>query len=194
MSAKGSQTAADYIPFEEFKSFVSQLREDKEYKWEMYFTLSFTTGLRISDVLQIKWSDIIGKASYTTVEKKTGKSRVISFSQSTQDRFQELHKLMHIRDDKRLVMCTKSGNAIDTCNINKDLKKLRDKYSLSISNFSTHSMRKTFGRYVYESNNKSEEALILLSQIFNHSSLAITRRYLGITGDEIKSVYNGISL
>lgn len=194
MSAKGSQTAADYIPFDEFKSFVSELHRDHEYKWEMYFTLSFVTGLRISDVLKIKWSDVLGKSKYVTVEQKTGKTRTISFSQTTQDKFSDLHKLMRVRDTESLVMCTRSGNAMDTCNINRELKKLKEQYNLSIENFSTHSMRKTFGRYVYESNNKSEEALILLSQIFNHSSLAITRRYLGITGDEIKSVYEGISL
>jgi hypothetical protein len=50
-------------------------------------------------------------------------------------------------------------------------------------------MRKSFGRIIYERNGRSDEALIKLSQLFNHSSTAITRIYLSITKEEIDDLY-----
>ena len=57
------------------------------------------------------------------------------------------------------------------------------------NNISTHSLRKTFGRRVYENNNESERALMLLSQIYNHTNLQLTRTYLGLKQEEIDNVY-----
>tara|TARA_R110002051_G_scaffold95783_2_gene165805 strand:- start:1493 stop:1696 length:204 start_codon:yes stop_codon:yes gene_type:complete len=54
---------------------------------------------------------------------------------------------------------------------------------------SSHSLRKSFGRRVWENNGKSDEALTYLSEIFNHQSIAMTRKYLGIRADEIKDIY-----
>ncbi|MBS1589532.1 MAG: hypothetical protein JST52_07960 [Bacteroidetes bacterium] len=54
---------------------------------------------------------------------------------------------------------------------------------------SSHFMRKTFGRRVWENNHRSEESLIKLSEVFGHSNIAITRRYLGIRQEEIADVY-----
>lgn len=59
---------------------------------------------------------------------------------------------------------------------------------------SPHTFRKTFGRYVYDSNNRSAESLILLNKILNHSSIQITKTYLGITKDEVNGIYASICL
>jgi integrase len=56
-------------------------------------------------------------------------------------------------------------------------------------NISSHSLRKVGSRYVWDSNGCSDEYLIKLSSILNHSSISITRRYLGISREEIKNIY-----
>lgn len=53
----------------------------------------------------------------------------------------------------------------------------------------THMFRKTLGRHVWESNDHSEKSLILLGNLFNHSSVKITKAYLGIREKEISDVY-----
>ena len=65
-------------------------------------------------------------------------------------------------------------------------------YKVKIGNFSTHTFRKTFGRYVYETNNRSAEALVLLNKILNHTSIQITKTYIGITQDEINNIFESI--
>jgi integrase len=63
---------------------------------------------------------------------------------------------------------------------------MKAKYNLKIKNFSSHSMRKCFGREIINrSGENAEMALTKLSQLFNHSNPAITRRYLGIAKEEL---------
>ena len=78
--------------------------------------------------------------------------------------------------------------------VNMKLKEFKYKYHLHIENFSTHTFRKTFGRYVYDTNNHSAESLILLNKILNHSSIAVTKTYIGITQEEVAGIYASINL
>ena len=74
------------------------------------------------------------------------------------------------------------------------LKEIKKKYKLKIKNFSCHSLRKTFGRQVYNMNSENSElALVKLMELFNHSSVAITKRYLGLRQEEILQTYESLS-
>ena len=84
------------------------------------------------------------------------------------------------------------GGSVTVSYVNKRLKFLFDKYNVLVKNPSSHTLRKTFGKRVYESDNKSERALIYLSEIFSHSSIVITRKYIGITQEQIADVYLSI--
>ena len=78
--------------------------------------------------------------------------------------------------------------------INIILKEIKKKYRLKIKNFSCHSLRKTFGRQVYNMNSENSElALVKLMELFNHSSVAITTRYLGLRQEEILQTYESLS-
>ena len=70
-------------------------------------------------------------------------------------------------------------------------KEIKQKYHLKVEHFSTHSMRKTFGRKVYESaGTDAAMALMKLSELFNHSSPKITKIYLGIRQEELLQTYD----
>ena len=65
----------------------------------------------------------------------------------------------------------------------------------SAKNSSSHSLRKTFGRRVWLQEcdrGRGDEALLLLADVFGHSNIAITKRYLGIRKEEILSVYDSL--
>lgn len=49
----------------------------------------------------------------------------------------------------------------------------------------THTLRKTFGYHAY----KSGVDIVLLQDIFNHSSPAMTLKYIGFTEDQKQAVY-----
>jgi hypothetical protein len=73
-------------------------------------------------------------------------------------------------------------------------KDLKSKYNLKIENFSSHSLRKCFGREIFNrSGSNAELALVKLSHLFNHSNPAITRRYLGVSQKELLETYDILS-
>lgn len=86
------------------------------------------------------------------------------------------------------------GTIYSTQQLNRILKQIKIKYKLNIKNFSCHTLRKTFGRQVYNQNpENAEKALVMLMDMFNHSSLAITKRYIGLRQEEVAQTYESLS-
>ena len=193
MAKKNQLTTSDPLKYSEYTRLLDCLRNDKSYKMEMYARLSFCTACRASDVLSFRWCDILDKATVVVTEQKTGKTRSIPVNPSVQQKFRELYQLLDRPDRKDYIFQSSVGDKPVTIQyINQQLKEIKFKYKLDIEHFSTHSFRKTFGRYVYDTHNHSAESLILLNKIFKHTSVQITKTYIGITQDEISSVFNSI--
>lgn len=194
MAKKNQLTTSDYLEYQEYEKLLSNLRANKEYVWELYARLGFCTACRASDVLNLKWSDILGKSEHVIVEQKTKKARKLSFNNSVQNKIKELYKLIGQPDKEEFIFLSRATNKPITIQyLNKKLKAFKSKYKIKIGNFSTHTFRKTFGRYVYEKYNRSAESLILLNKILNHSNIAVTKTYIGITQDEVNSIFNSIA-
>lgn len=195
MGQKNQITTSDHLPYDEFTRFLDCLHKDGDYRWEMYARLSFCTACRASDTLRFRWKDILGVSSVTIVEQKTKKTRQIPFNPSVQKNFHELWELLGRPDKKDYIMASPQGDKPMTIQyVNIKLKEFKYKYKLRIDNFSTHTFRKTFGRYVYDKSEHSAESLILLNKILNHSSIQITKTYIGITQEEVAGIFASISL
>lgn len=191
---KGKITTSDYLKIEDFNRLVEGLRKDKRYVWEAYCRLSFCTALRIGDVLKLKWRDILTNR-VDIIEQKTQKTRTVKFNDNVIAKMKELHALMGSPALNSIVVCGERNpdKAMSREYINRQLKMFRVEYRLPIDRFSSHTFRKTFGRYVYESNNKSAESLLLLNTILKHSNLETTKRYIGLTQDNIDQVFESIN-
>lgn len=196
MSAKGSITTADYFKYDEFKRLVDCLSKDGKHIWAFYCILSFCLGLRASDVRKLKWGDVLDKRSVIVTEQKTGKTKGIPIGQNTADRISEMYKVAGKPKLSSYIFSSQKshGEPITIQYINKIAKGWKRKYHLEIGNFSTHTFRKTFGRYVYEKRNRSTDALIELNRIFRHTSLQVTLIYIGITDDHIYDLFADMKL
>lgn len=195
MAKKNQLTKSDYLPMSEFKKLLKELHKDKKYIWELYARLSFCTALRCSDVLSLTWHDIWNRCSLTVTEKKTGKTRKIPFNLQTQERIDEAYLLMKRPNPNELIFYNKKTRKPFTIQyINQMAKRWKKKYDLNIDHFSTHTFRKTFGRYVYDTSKDKSEALILVNSILNHSTIDVTKVYIGLRQDEVNSVFNSINL
>ena len=70
------------------------------------------------------------------------------------------------------VLISQKGTVSTVQRINVMLKEIMNKYRLQIGNFSCHSLRKTFGRQVYNMNNdNSDLALVKLMELLIHYSV-----------------------
>lgn len=171
---------------------TNQLREDGLYRDYLLILVGSYFGLRISDLLILRWEDVLDKTEVILTEQKTKKQRKITINAKVMKALmfvaEELRKQGRYRPEGYL-FANRWDGILSISYINKRLKFIFKKYQVNVQNPSSHTLRKTFGRRCWEADNKLERALIYLSEIFGHSSISITKRYIGITAEQIADVY-----
>jgi len=196
MSLRGQKTTTSSLEWEVFRSLILKLERDGDYKFSLLITTGVFTGLRISDLLNLKFSQFENTDILTIVEKKTRKERRIKINPDLKSIVDRLQVKMGVSDPDTYLFLNKYGTKpIDRSYVNVKLKEIFKNYDISIDgNISSHFFRKTLGNRVLKIYNYSNEAIILLMELFNHSSPAITKKYLGIREKEIHNVYDSLSL
>ena len=149
------------------------------------WTFGINTALRISDLLNIKHSDIEGN-SITLKEGKTGKRREITLNNSAMEVVNRRHAANptdvylfqgHSNRSRKLGAKPVSREAVA-----RMFKEVGDNLKIKLG---THSMRKTRGYRMYQDG----QSLELISKLLNHSSTASTLRYIGIEKQDIQNTY-----
>ena len=180
-SIKGINASA-YINFDTALNTGLRLLNDKKTeKIGLYILTAISTGLRTGDIQRLTWNDF-NTDSFTVIEEKTGKARHLKINDTLRKAIKKT------RSGNGLIFTSQKKTVYTTQALNRILKDVFKKESKK-ENISTHSLRKSFGRRVYEMNGQSEHALVKLSEMFSHSSVQITRIYLGIKQEEIDEIY-----
>lgn len=194
MSAKFSTTTADHLEWSQAMNLIRNLYNDGNYRISLLIAMGSFWGLRISDILSLKWEQVYDRDEFELVEKKTQKVREIKINAQLKQHINDCHKKISPRSQTDFIFTSQKGTVYSIQRINVILKDLKKKYNLKIKNFSSHSLRKCFGRTIFDrSGENAELALVKLSHLFNHSNPAITRRYLGISQKELLDTYDVLS-
>ena len=194
MSLKYSNTTSDYLNWSEAMNLIRTLAKDGEHKISLLVAIGCFWGLRISDILSLHWNQIINVDEFTIIEKKTGKNRAIRINPQLKRHIADCHKQINPISIESPILISQKGTVYSVQRINIILKEIKSKYKLSVKNFSCHSLRKTFGREVYNNNSENAElALVKLMDLFNHSSISITKRYLGLKQEELLQTYDSLT-
>jgi integrase len=148
--------------------------------------LEANLGLRIGDVLNLKLSDIVrdgNRYRLDIIEQKTSKKREFTIPIEIYSYIQEYAYSNNIKPTAKLFDITDRA-------VQKQLKIVCD--YLNIEGVSTHSFRKYFATNLYINNNYNIQ---LVRQILQHSSTAITQKYIGIQQKDIEiALQNNIRL
>ena len=136
-------------------------------------TLEANLGLRIGDILKLRLSDIVhdgDRYRLDIIEQKTGKKR-------------ELEIYVYIQNYalENNIKATAKLFDISERAVNKHLQKVCT--HLGFSGIGSHSFRKFFATSIYN-NNKHDINLVRV--LLQHSSIAVTQRYIGIQSEEIE--------
>ena len=190
MSVKNSITTSDYMEWNCAMNLIHRLYRDGDFLMSLFIGCGCFFGLRCSDLRQLTWAMLSGD-TFTLTEKKTGKKRTIRINPNFAKHIADCKAALKVKNDAEHCFLSQKGSVISTQRINVRLKEIKWKYRVNIEHFSTHSLRKTFGRKVVEmAGENSEMALIKLSELFNHSKVSITRRYLGLRQEELMECYS----
>jgi len=190
MGLKGQKTTSEPIEWEKLQLLVLRLERDGDRKFSLLISLGMYLGLRISDILLLKVKDIKTQDFIDIVEKKTKKSRRMTINHNLKEIINRL--LDETRNPEEFIFMNRFGTStLSIQYVNRKLKTIVEKYKVVKDSHktSTHTLRKSFGKRVYESNGSEEKSLVILSQIFSHSSISTTRLYIGLTDQVISNVY-----
>lgn len=194
MSLKYSNTTADFLQWDEAMNLVRKLSRDGNYKMSLLIAIGCFTGFRISDILALRWVQILDVDEFTIIEHKTKKKRTIRVNPQLRAHIRDCYGQINPVGVNAPILVSQKKTVYSIQRINDILKEIKAKYKLKVNNFSCHSLRKTFGRQVYNMNSDNAElALVKLMELFNHSSVAITKRYLGLRQEEILQTYDCLS-
>jgi integrase len=177
-------TTSDYLTPEEINRLIRYFKRLGNHQMELLIETGVKTLLRYSDLSRIKWEDVVGRETLVLNEKKTNKRREITLGRSIRERIEMVHNQLGKPNNEEYIF------SYSLQYVNRLLKEGGKDVKIRNKNISSHSLRKSGSRYVWNSNGCSDEYLIKLSSILNHSSTSITRRYLGISKEEIKDIYH----
>ena len=152
----------------------------------LLFTMGINNGLRIGDLLKLKVKDVLGVKAGDTVrvrEQKTGKQNVLVINKATYKALDNYLKQRNPEPDKYLFPSQKGG-PLTVIAAHRMIKGWCRQINLR-GNYGTHSLRKTFG---YIQRMHYGVGFELLCKRFNHSSPAVTMRYLGIEDKEVNGM------
>lgn len=169
---------------------------------KMMFLVGINLGIRASDLVKLTYKfflkeDGTFKDFYTLQPKKTkktGKFVKLYFNQAVKKAISDYIKEYPIQDMNEYLFKSRKGDgAITEKSLWKIIVDVAADAGLN-GNYGSHSLRKSFGYHIWHNAEDKEKSLVILMAIFNHSSVATTKKYIGLMDNEIEDVFNGLNL
>lgn len=154
----------------------------------LLLTLGINSGLRISDLLSLTVEDVAEQCRLSITEQKTKKSKNMVWSPVCISAINEYLGVTGLTEGA-LFPSRKGGSSISRQQawdiINAVARAAKVITKTNGVHIGTHSLRKTFAFHAYNSGVAVER----LQKILNHSSSAVTLRYIGIEQEDLDAVY-----
>lgn len=171
---------------------------------KLLFIVGINTGVRASDLQSLRFGFFLKSAGsfefcpYYVLQpmkqRKTHKFLKLYFNRAVRTAIRNYLKEYPIQSlDEYLFPSRKGDGHIEAKSICKIIKEAAAEAGIA-QNVGSHSLRKTWGRWIFHEAGDKNKALVMLQQAFGHSSTTVTARYIGITDDEIKEMFNSIDL
>ena len=168
---------------EQYKQIVQTMKEGfcgcrPNERIATALVLEGNLGLRISDIVKLRSGDIVrdgDRFRLEIVEQKTGKHRVFTVPLVIQQYIENYCLRNGIRSNELLFPITERA-------VQKQLAIVCD--YLGFEGISTHSFRKWYATEIYKNNGYD---IALVQRLLQHSSAAVTQRYIGIEPQRIEA-------
>ena len=166
-------------------------RSDLNAEQALIVELLYDCGLRVSELVNLKISDIDLKSKYIQCFGKGSKERVIPFGKKAKE---AINKYLAVREiiiskyglKTKCLFIKDSGNVLTRQDVYNFVKKLGEKIHKHIS---PHTLRHTFATHLLENG----ADLRVVQELLGHSDVATTQLYTHITKKRLKEVYFAIN-
>jgi len=168
------------------------LKSQSLRNWAL-FTLGINSALRISDLLALQVDDVMDengniRERIKVKEIKTSKSKSFPFTLKVKDALKTYIETEH-PTESLFPSRQQGGKTITRFRALSILKSAAERVGI-MENIGTHSLRKSWAFQAYAKGVPLVQIMVAL----NHSTEAMTLRYLGITQDSLDDVYMNMDL
>lgn len=174
----------DYSLILDIRDYLKEHRE-RDY---VLFMFGIYSGLRISDMLPLKVRDVRDTDYIYLREQKTGKEKRFPINEELKEILDQYIKGK--RDYEYLFKRSKGKNVpITRQRVWKILNEAASQFEYK-DKIGCHTLRKTFGYWLYED---SEKDVVAIQEILNHADISVTKRYIGVNQDSKDKVMKKLS-
>lgn len=164
-----------------------EINTKKNLRDDALIELLYSTGLRVSEIANLKIGDINFEKSEIKILGKGNKQRVVIFNNKSKEKI-----IKYLKNDKRLISLNtgalfqnKFKQSLSPRSIQRLLKKYLN-FSGINSKYSTHTLRHTFATHLLEGG----ADIKVIQQLLGHSSPETTKIYTHLSSPALKNVYN----
>lgn len=172
---------------------------------KLLFLIGMNIGIRASDLRTLKWcfffdkkGDVLEFKNFYTLQpmkqRKQKKFVKLFFNQTIKTAIYNYISEYPIDDLNDYLFASRKGDKpIKVNSLWRIIKESAIEAGIR-QNIGSHSLRKSFGFWVWHEAEDKNKALVVLQQIFNHSDALTTCKYIGLMDNEMEDMYNSIEL
>ena len=158
---------------------------------QVILEILYSTGLRISELLNIKINQVANIRDKLYINGKGNKQRLVIFNKNALNLIKNWIKIMikyHKNKNSYLFENIHNTNVISRQQIYKDFKKLALKTNTDIEKLSPHSIRHSFASHML---NRGAD-LRSIQKLLGHSDISTTEIYTHVRQNRLKGLVNNI--
>ena len=178
-----------FLSREETHDLLAELRKTSKQTAQIA-TLSLYSGMRLGEVLAIKWRDIdLGHGIITILDSKNGESRPIFITLPIKNVLEELakgepeqHLFVTSRDDAVKALSSTFGRVVKRMNLNQGVDDRRQRVSF-------HTLRHTYASWAV----MAGVPLYQVGKALGHKSTIMTERYSHLAPDSQRMTFEAVA-
>ena len=185
-----------------FESQINRLLDENNKRTDFYkerdqaiLELMFSSGIRCSETINLKLTDINFSLNVALINGKRNKQRYVPFSPNAKQALisyiENTRKLLMNKspnyEDKKYLFLNKNGSKLSARGLEYIFKTITLKTGISFDfSFHPHSLRHTFATHLL--NNGAD--IKTIQELLGHSSLNTTQIYTHVSLEKLKEDYN----
>ncbi len=188
---KTDKSLPDYVEEESMELLFTEVDFGNDYQGVLDKTLIellYSTGIRLSELVNLKYADVDWQSSQIKVLGKRNKERIIPLTPSVLQQMktynQQRNNCLTQGLDQNYYFLTQKGQKIYNKYVYRQIKSYLSLVT-TISKKSPHVLRHTFATHLL---NKGAD-LNAIKEILGHASLAATQVYTHNSIDKLKNIY-----
>lgn len=179
-----------YLNYEEIEKLLNSIEMNKKegIQERLIIELLYSTGIRVSELVNIKIKDIKIKENQINILGKGNKERIVLFGEKAKEIIKiylNAYKDEFIGNiSNQYLLINKKGKQLTTNKIELIVKDVLKKSALKL-NISPHTLRHTFATHMLDSG----ADLKSVQELLGHENLKTTAIYTHISNERLKHIY-----